>query len=1058
MRSTFAWRTAVLTTSVLGLASLGIELSSRKPVDSPHAVQAAPPLSLRELVDNTCGACHANLHLHPPGDYSLNTGAAARTPGVTAQLLGVNPYDMTGADPLTSLVVRKPLEGSSTPHGGIKISSTHPTMVALMDWVANGAPAADLNRPAPTAVAYVNAGAGDHAIVYSLRTLRSRGFNNLRSSAAGGNIYRAQFDNPNLNVVTTNLTNLPGTDDAMNPSVSLDGSKIVFARKQPGQDWQIWEVNSDGSGGLRQITTGPGNKVQPFYLPYLPDGTPARAGEGGIGFLSDAAGFRDEYDVANTLSLYVSDANGSNVRQIEFNPSHALHPWLHSSGMLIFTRWEHNEHQGDNDMSLFQLSASDYETAGTGLFGAFGEHPTTDGNSYHEASEILDANYGQVANSNLLTPVGGNGLFNPNFGKMIVRRSDRDDDGGSIAGPFLPRLQQTAGGGQIDAPIIKVGDMVESGNDEEADEVVNLASVTYRNPRSLLNGRFVVSAATLESMTPQLNFDGTTSFVLVYSSWSIRTFELDGGGQMTNEMTLLSVPGFNVDEAVALVQKPQPPQIAKPVDFDQTTGIFHSGNVTDRNPNDGQPTGFSVSNLSAVRFVRALQLSQGRIDTGRDRDDGISTQIVGEAPIASDGSFAAAVPANVPLQFQLLDTNGRVLVNHKPWVHVAPGAVERCVGCHSRHDKPAEFQTLQARQIPAAQIDTTLVTQYNFNRDIQPIFNAKCVGCHDSARVNGAAGRDRGLSLVGRETPARTTESFEFLVGADYVETQSSRESPLMWWITGLKLDDTPPTAFPNPAASVPHDEILTQAEIDKIAKWIDTGTNFRVVADDQVGASLSSLNATVFTSQVWPILNTNCYSCHSQGGAGVNAMNLDGDMNAENQDELDEDRMEQVAFRSNFMVPSASTILRKPQPISEGGLTHMGGQFWNKESDDYRTIYAWIANANPAISAAPGVTDLVSPNTFPNPFRDNTTIVYGLTGAVATKVDIEIYSQNGKLIRELVGTTNQGATIGWNSVVWDGRDKNGKVVGNDVYFYVIKAEYGDGTKKKFRGKCVKVS
>jgi flagellar hook assembly protein FlgD len=72
--------------------------------------------------------------------------------------------------------------------------------------------------------------------------------------------------------------------------------------------------------------------------------------------------------------------------------------------------------------------------------------------------------------------------------------------------------------------------------------------------------------------------------------------------------------------------------------------------------------------------------------------------------------------------------------------------------------------------------------------------------------------------------------------------------------------------------------------------------------------------------------------------------------------------------------------------------------------------------------------------------------------------VEIRIYSQTGKLIRELPGTTNNGgSSIGWNRVEWNGEDKNGKVVGNDVYFIAIEAKFADGTKKTMRQKCVKI-
>lgn len=1061
-------RTGLLAALVVGAAAFHLKWSfeNHRAQSSVTPVNAAPPKSLRLLVDETCGACHANVHFRPPGEYSLMSGATARTGGVVAQARGISPVDISAGDPTTSLVVQKPLDGSVTPHGGIKIPLSHPTIQALIDWVDRGAPAAEMDRPAVTPLTYKNAGPGEHEIVYSRRSYRKAGFKTFRNSAPGGNIYRLRFrydSGAKTNVILedVNLTNLPPTDDAQNPTVSLDGTKVAFARKQPGQPWRIWEVNSDGSGGLRQITHGPGNNIQPFYLPYLPDGTPARSGEGGVGFLSDSANFRDEYNTGLTLSLFVSDKDGGHYRQIDFNPSHDLHPWLHSSGVLIFTRWEHNQHQGHNFMSLFQITASDYETAGTNLFGVFGEHRRNMGNSFHDPSEILDANYGKPFN--LLMGE----LENPGFGNMIVRKSSRDAEGGSVGGPFFPRLQGDTGTHPVTS-IVAVGDDVEM---DRGMESMAVSSITYREPRSLLNGLFVVSVATLTASTATLNeFTQELEYHASYSSYTLQTFVFSGSPSaptMAERTLLLEVPDMNVDEATPLVVKPQPPKIGKPIDAQSNTGVFTSGDITDRQ-SDGQPRNFSVDAVSAVRFVRALQLSQGRVDTGRENDQGIATQIVGEAPIAGDGSFSAAVPARVPLQFQLIDKEGRVLVSHKPWVQVAGGETMRCVGCHASHNKTGVVQTLEARQAPSSNVDTKRVVQFHFHRDIQPILNAKCVSCHDDASPHGASGRSRPLTLVGRFTPSNVTEAFEQLTGGSMMmdmtplaRTQNSRGSELMWWLTGLRLTSTPPTPYPaNPPAAVDHSQILTKEELMKISHWIDTGTNFRVVGDGQT-SSLRRLDHTMFTERIWPIMEARgCFACHGEGGAGQMAMDLSGGEDAESQEDLDESRMDALAFRINYTIPEASRLLRKPLGEQLGGLSHVGGQIWSGTDDpDYLAIYEWIANTNPALAPSPNGSDLINVNNFPNPFRDKTTFVYRLTGTLATKVEISIYSQNGKLIREFNGPADVGGTtMGWNRFDWDGTDKNGDTVANDVYFYVVRAEFGDGAKRKFRGKCVKVN
>lgn len=1048
MRTIRLAQIGLVTALALGGTAVQYSRSSAKS-SSAFDLQAAYPPTLYERVQATCGACHNNAHFTTAGDFHLDNGADVHAGGIVAQTRGIDPTVMVGTDTKTALIIQKPLAGSITPHGGIKLDESHPTIQALEAWVAAGAPANQMDPPATVAPTYRGViPGGQHEAVYSRRTYRRGGFRDLIGSKPGGNIYRMVFDNSNTLLTNVNLTNLPGTDDAMNPSVSLDGTKVVFARKQPGLNWKIWEINIDGSG-LRQITTGSGDDIQPYYLPWDPQypndaqaAEPARAGEGGIGFISNRSGFRDEYETSATLSLHVCDANGGNLRQIEFNPSHDVHPFLHSSGVTIFTRWEHNEHQGHNFMPLFGICASDWRIGGTNLFGAFGEHNTGPGNSLHEPSE--DYTY-SAANPN-----GGT------KGWVIARGSMRDDAGGSIVGPLYPKLQTPHAG----VNVIRLGD-----NDSmrgEMDTNVTITSVTFRTPRSLLNvgvdHLYAVAVATLTSTTSTYNeINMTTSTVRVYGEFKVQTFVMTATLTATNFTDLLPwETGFNLDEVTPVLVKQTPPRIGKPIDRTLNTGVFTSGNITERQA-DGQPLGFTVDKVSAVRFIRALQFSQGTVDTGRRNDNGIATQLIGDVPIRSDGSWAAEVPAEVPIQFELLDTSGRVLVAHKPWVQVMRGETMRCVGCHANHSQAAKVQTLEARQIDPIKVDLTKVRQFNFAKDLQPILNEKCVRCHDYALAGGAAG---SLSLVGRSVPGGgATESFQELIGKNLVHTQAPNSSPFMWRMTGLKLDASPQVAYPAGGDVIPHTQMLNADELKLFQDWISAGVNFRVVADG-VTSPLAALDTNVFVATVWPILDGKCHICHTAGGQGELAMNLDGNLaEAKTENDLVKDRIEIVSRRINFMVPQASYILRKPLGERLGGLSHVGGQLYTGfEDPQYKAIFAWIAAANPAL--APGIppTDLVNVENHPNPFRDSTIVVYRLQGSVAATVTVRFYSQDGKMIRELPGPADvSSTTMGWNKVEWDGRDKNGRVVGNDVYFYTVEAKFSDGTNKRLRGKCVKV-
>jgi hypothetical protein len=109
----------------------------------------------------------------------------------------------------------------------------------------------------------------------------------------------------------------------------------AFQRPPDGskkQSYHIYEVHTDGST-LRQLTTGPKNDCEPFYLPT-----------GQIGFTSDRS---DHYVMCggdiHAPTLYVADGDGSNVRRLSFNVFNDFNPCMMPNGRILYSRWEYNE-------------------------------------------------------------------------------------------------------------------------------------------------------------------------------------------------------------------------------------------------------------------------------------------------------------------------------------------------------------------------------------------------------------------------------------------------------------------------------------------------------------------------------------------------------------------------------------------------------------------------------------------------------------------------------------------------------------------------------------------
>ena len=62
-------------------------------------------------------------------------------------------------------------------------------------------------------------------------------------------------------------------------------------------------------------------------------------------------------------------------------------------------------------------------------------------------------------------------------------------------------------------------------------------------------------------------------------------------------------------------------------------------------------------------------------------------RVLGEVPLQADGSFMAEVPADLPLGFESLDADGRVLSRLAPSIWVRPGENRSCLGCHQPYNR-----------------------------------------------------------------------------------------------------------------------------------------------------------------------------------------------------------------------------------------------------------------------------------------------------------------------------------------------------------------------------------
>jgi hypothetical protein len=143
-------------------------------------------------------------------------------------------------------------------------------------------------------------------------------------------------------------------------------------------------------------------------------------------------------------------------------------------------------------------------------------------------------------------------------------------------------------------------------------------------------------------------------------------------------------PAWNGCEAVELSPHPRPMGRISSTDLTKQTG-----HILCLDANYTSDTSEISGADSAPTRVRVLaELSPGNVCA------------LGELPVQADGSFMAEVPANVPLGFETLDENGRVLRREAPMLWVRPAENRSCIGCHEPRNRSPHNHRPLAVSVP----------------------------------------------------------------------------------------------------------------------------------------------------------------------------------------------------------------------------------------------------------------------------------------------------------------------------------------------------------------------
>jgi len=483
-----------------------------------------------------------------------------------------------------------------------------------------------------------------------------------------------------------------------------DAKRMLLSMPGSSHKWQVFEMGLDGRPA-NQLTPAAQRDVHNFDACYLPSGK--------IAFISTAP-FQGVpcSDGIVVAMAYRMDADGGNIRRLAFDQDHDYCPTVTNDGRILYLRWDYTDLPHQWPRILFTMNpdgTGQREYYGSGSYwpnAVFFARPIP-GHPTKIAGIVTGHHVGRV---------GDLVIFDPALGRF-------EADG---------VVQRIPGRGKKVKPVIM-------------DKLTINQWPKFTHPWPLGDPSTGLGAGNyfLVSCKPTPGD--------LWGIYLVDTFD---------NMTLIKeVEGRALFEPIPLRSRPRPPIIPERTEPARADALMYIEDVYAGPGLAGVPRG-AVKKLRLFSYHFAYRHNTGgqhRIGTDGPWEP---KRILGTVPVEADGSALFRVPAKTPISIQPLDVEGKALQLMRSWTTAMPGEFVSCVGCHEKQNAaPASRRTIATGKRPAEiQPWHGPVRGFSFPREVQPVLDRYCVGCHDgSKRPDGKkladlrGGRDEYVVLAARD-------------------------------------------------------------------------------------------------------------------------------------------------------------------------------------------------------------------------------------------------------------------------------------------------------------------
>jgi hypothetical protein len=603
----------------------------------------------------------------------------------------------------------------------------------------------------------------------------------------------------NMKTYYSTFTEILTKTDAVvrDPCISFDGKKalIAISGKSKGTGYKIYEMEI-ATKKLTQLTTDPSG------LPAVADFEPCYLPNGDIMFTSTRNFGLVDCATNPTTNMFLMNGEGKFMRQVGFDQVNTFYPVLMEDGSVLYTRWEYNDRDITNTMGLFYMYPD-------------GAHQTEwFGNQNGWPYSILHGRPIPGTKNSKVIAVGG-GHHGPYCGELLIIDRSLGTNGTASISMIAPKRDTK--------PSVKKSD-VSMGN----------ADFRWENPYPLDENNFLVSWRKSEMKNGGAGGMGS-SFDGVFQLYFMN---VDGSRE------LLAWADQSVSQAVSMkALEKAPPKVARQANYNDSMAEFTMQDVYQGEGLKGQPKGIA----KRLRVIKINYRVAGGA-TGTTMGSGPSgsftpaifcpvsqygasweaKEVLGEAPIFSDGSASFKVPARIPVYFQVLDSMGYCIATMRSWSTLMPGEKFACVGCHeNKITTPLPTGSgLAGNSKPLEKPLGIEGKPFDYKQMVQPIFDKNCVSCHKASH---SSGYDLTGDLSVSSASKKWTKSYSSLlsgIGAKssnsainicYIFSQPPQQKPYSF---GSSQSGIMTKALNGTNTSM--NKLLTQTEKNIIACWID--------------------------------------------------------------------------------------------------------------------------------------------------------------------------------------------------------------------------------------------